>query len=44
MDLRNEKKVHHQGDGFASFIMRTHAKYSPIGLTWRGYSKARQLE
>lgn len=30
IDLPNEKKKHHNSDGFASFMMRTHAKYSPI--------------
>jgi 5,5'-dehydrodivanillate O-demethylase len=30
IDLPNEKKKHHNSDGFASFMLRTHAKYSPI--------------
>jgi 5,5'-dehydrodivanillate O-demethylase oxygenase subunit len=30
IDLPNEKKKHHNSDGFAHFMMRTHAKYSPI--------------
>jgi 5,5'-dehydrodivanillate O-demethylase len=30
IDLPNEKKKHHNSDGFSSFMMRTHAKYSPI--------------
>lgn len=30
IDLPNEKKKHHNSDGFAAFMMRTHAKYSPI--------------
>ena len=30
IDLPNEKKKHHNSDGFTSFMMRTHAKYSPI--------------
>jgi 5,5'-dehydrodivanillate O-demethylase len=28
--LPNEKKKHHNSDGFTSFMMRTHAKYAPI--------------
>ena len=30
IDLPNEKKKHHNSDGFASFLLRTHARYSPI--------------
>ena len=30
IDLPNEKKKHHNSDGFAGFMLRTHAKYSPI--------------
>lgn len=30
IELPNEKKKHHNSDGFASFMLRTHAKYSPI--------------
>ena len=30
IDLPNEKKKHHNSDGFASFMLRTHAKYAPI--------------
>lgn len=30
IDLPNEKKKHHNSDGFVSFMLRTHAKYSPI--------------
>jgi 5,5'-dehydrodivanillate O-demethylase len=30
IDLPNEKKKHHNSDGFTSFMMRTHARYSPI--------------
>jgi 5,5'-dehydrodivanillate O-demethylase len=30
IDLPNERKKHHNSDGFASFMLRTHAKYSPI--------------
>jgi 5,5'-dehydrodivanillate O-demethylase len=30
IDLPNERKKHHNSDGFAHFMMRTHAKYSPI--------------
>jgi 5,5'-dehydrodivanillate O-demethylase oxygenase subunit len=30
IDLPNEGKKHHNSDGFASFMLRTHAKYSPI--------------
>ncbi|MDB5776660.1 MAG: rieske 2Fe-2S iron-sulfur domain protein [Herbaspirillum sp.] len=30
IDLPNEKDKHHNSDGFASFMLRTHAKYSPI--------------
>ena len=30
IDLPHETKKHHNSDGFASFMLRTHAKYSPI--------------
>lgn len=30
VDLPNERKKHHNSDGFRSWIMRTHAAYSPI--------------
>ena len=30
IDLPNEGKKHHNSDGFASFMLRTHAKYAPI--------------
>jgi 5,5'-dehydrodivanillate O-demethylase len=30
IDLPNERNKHHNSDGFASFMLRTHAKYSPI--------------
>lgn len=30
IDLPNEGKKHHNSDGFSSFMLRTHAKYSPI--------------
>ncbi|OVZ61260.1 (2Fe-2S)-binding protein [Pigmentiphaga sp. NML080357] len=30
IDLPNERKKHHNSDGFANFMLRTHAKYSPI--------------
>jgi 5,5'-dehydrodivanillate O-demethylase len=30
IDLPNERKKHHNSDGFAAFMMRTHARYSPI--------------
>jgi 5,5'-dehydrodivanillate O-demethylase oxygenase subunit len=30
IDLPNERKKHHNSDGFAHFMMRTHAKYSPV--------------
>lgn len=30
IDLPNERKKHHNSDGFTSFMLRTHAKYSPI--------------
>ena len=30
IDLPNERKKHHNSDGFEAFMMRTHAKYSPI--------------
>jgi 5,5'-dehydrodivanillate O-demethylase len=30
IDLPNERKKHHNSDGFAAFALRTHAKYSPI--------------
>jgi 5,5'-dehydrodivanillate O-demethylase len=32
IDLPNERKKHHNSDGFAHFMMRTHAKYSPVAL------------
>jgi 5,5'-dehydrodivanillate O-demethylase oxygenase subunit len=28
--LPNERDKHHNSDGFASFMLRTHARYSPI--------------
>jgi len=30
IDLPNERKKHHNSDGFESWLMRTHAGYSPI--------------
>jgi 5,5'-dehydrodivanillate O-demethylase oxygenase subunit len=30
IDLPNEKKKHHNSDGFTGFMMRTHARFSPI--------------
>jgi len=30
IDLPHERKKHHNSDGFSSFMLRTHAKYSPI--------------
>lgn len=30
IDLPNERRKHHNSDGFASFLMRSHAAYSPI--------------
>jgi 5,5'-dehydrodivanillate O-demethylase len=30
IDLPNERKKHHNSDGFGSWIRRTHAAYSPI--------------
>jgi 5,5'-dehydrodivanillate O-demethylase len=30
LDLPNERKKHHNSDGFESWLMRTHAAYSPI--------------
>jgi 5,5'-dehydrodivanillate O-demethylase len=30
IDLPNERDKHHNSDGFASFMLRTHARYSPI--------------
>ena len=30
IDLPTEGKKHHNSDGFASFMLRTHAKYAPI--------------
>jgi 5,5'-dehydrodivanillate O-demethylase len=30
IDLPNERKKHHNSDGFSSFLLRTHARYSPI--------------
>ena len=30
IDLPTETKKHHNSDGFAAFMLRTHAKYSPI--------------
>ena len=32
IDLPNERKKHHNSDGFASFMLRTHAKYSPVAM------------
>jgi 5,5'-dehydrodivanillate O-demethylase len=32
IDLPNERRKHHNSDGFAHFMMRTHAKYSPVAL------------
>lgn len=32
IDLPNERKKHHNSDGFAHFMLRTHAKYSPVAL------------
>lgn len=34
IDLPNEKKKLHNRDGFASFMLRTHANYSPIAPDW----------
>ena len=30
IDLPTETKKHHNSDGFAAFMLRTHAKYAPI--------------
>jgi 5,5'-dehydrodivanillate O-demethylase len=30
IELPNERKKHHNSDGFSAFMLRTHAKYSPI--------------
>ena len=30
IDLPNERAKHHNSDGFSSFMLRTHAKFSPI--------------
>jgi 5,5'-dehydrodivanillate O-demethylase len=30
IELPTEKKKHHNSDGFGSFMLRTHAKYSPV--------------
>jgi len=30
IELPNERDKHHNSDGFSSFMLRTHAKYSPI--------------
>jgi 5,5'-dehydrodivanillate O-demethylase len=30
IDLPNEKDKHHNSDGFAAFLLRTHGRYSPI--------------
>ena len=30
IDLPNEKDKHHNSDGFASFLLRTHSRYAPI--------------
>ena len=30
IDLPNERKKHHNSDGMRSWMMRTHAAYSPI--------------
>jgi 5,5'-dehydrodivanillate O-demethylase len=32
IDLPNERKKHHNSDGFAAFMLRTHARYSPVAL------------
>jgi len=32
IELPNEKDKHHNSDGFANFMLRTHAKYSPVAL------------
>lgn len=48
IDLPNEKKKHHNSDGFASFMLRTHAKYSPIAndlvAIFEGERAAKQLQ
>jgi 5,5'-dehydrodivanillate O-demethylase len=40
IDLPNERKKHHNSDGFAHFMMRTHAKYSPVALEVAALYKA----
>ena len=30
IELPTERKKHHNSDGFAAFMLRTHAKYAPI--------------
>jgi 5,5'-dehydrodivanillate O-demethylase len=43
IDLPNERKKHHNSDGFASFMMRTHAKYSPVAMEIAAlYEKTRE--
>ena len=34
IDLPNERKKHHNSEGLRSWMMRTHAAYSPILTIW----------
>jgi 5,5'-dehydrodivanillate O-demethylase oxygenase subunit len=47
IDLPNERKKHHNSDGFTHFMMRTHAKYSPVALEvaalYEGTEPARRM-
>ncbi|MBP0592166.1 aromatic ring-hydroxylating dioxygenase subunit alpha [Paraburkholderia sp. LEh10] len=44
IDLPNERKKHHNSDGFASFMLRTHAKYSPIAQDLVGIFEQQRSE
>jgi 5,5'-dehydrodivanillate O-demethylase len=44
IDLPNERKKHHNSDGFASWIMRTHAAYSPIAPDLIGIFEGKKPE
>ena len=44
IDLPHEKKKHHNSDGFASFMLRTHAKYAPIAAELVEIYEGRRVE
>jgi len=44
IDLPNERKKHHNSDGFGSWIMRTHAAYSPIAPDLIGIFEGKKPE